>query len=221
MSGSAASWSSAIGRDSHVTALLQRRLRPATAAPFRQLLADTGSDVAETTAALAAGKIGLDEWHGILLETLAEAHAQAGYLGRLRAGDRAAFDDDDTRFGRLVAQEEMPFLDGFRDDLAAGRYGTPELVPGLDLNAIQRRAAMYVTRLSGTANEALALVADEEIEWLLGETEATCIDCMRLATGSPYQVGTLPTYPRSGGTRCLSNCMCEIRTASGLEGFRP
>src|SRR5438552_3594131 len=136
-------------------ALLERRLRPTTAAPFRALLADVGGDVRETTAALAGGKIGVDEWHGIVLETLAEAHAQAGYLGRVRAGDTAPFDADDARFGQLVAQEEMPFLDGFRDDIAAGRYTGEEGT--LDAGQVERRAQMYVARLYGTANEALGL----------------------------------------------------------------
>lgn len=197
---------------------LTRRLRPATAAPFRQLIADAGQDIRETTAALAAGKIGPDEWHGILLETLAEAHAQAGYLGRLRAGDRAPFDEDDSRFGMLVAQEEMPFLDGFRDELAAGRYRDED--GALDAGKMERRAQLYVQRLMGTANEALALVAGDREEWIWEAEPDPCPDCARLAAHSPYP-GAPPTMPGECATRCLTNCRCIAYTASGLRGFAP
>jgi hypothetical protein len=160
----------------------------------------------------------VDEWHTATLDALARHHADAGYHGRVRAGDTAPVDADDRAFGRLVAQEEMPFLDAFRRDVEGGRYTREDGI--LDREAIARRASMYAARLYGTANEALVLVADEAIEWRLGETDH-CRSCLRLAANSPYPAGTLPTVPRGGKTECVTNCGCEIRTASGLAGFAP
>lgn len=199
---------------------LTRRLRPsATDRAFRALIAQAGQDVRALVDRLVSGELDTSAWAGAMEETLAHAHAEAGYRGRLRAGDLAPFDRDDERFGALVAQEESAYLWRFRQDLEADKFGIDEP----ETEKIQRRALLYVARLYGTANEALALAAggDEEWVWVLGETDATCTDCMRLATGSPYRAGALPTYPRSGTTRCLGNCKCEIRTASGLHGFAP
>jgi hypothetical protein len=202
-----------------MTALLERRLRPATAAPFRQLLADVGADLRETTASMASGQIGVEEWGGIVLETLAHGHAQAAYLGRVRAGDGAPFDQDDERFGALVAQEEQPFLQGFAADLAAGRYQGED--GGFDHAAAGKRLALYVARLHGTANEALALTAgDEEAwTWTRGKKDS-CASCVTLEANSPYS-GLPPTLPRMGQTECLSNCGCRCVSSSGLETFSP
>jgi hypothetical protein len=203
----------------HVSPDLQRRLRESvTDTAFHRFVAETTADVEEITAHLAGGKIGVEEWSGIMLDTLAEAHAQAGFLGRQRAGDRAPFDTDDTRFGQLVAQEEWPFLSGFAHDIATGRYTGEDGT--LDVEAIRRRAGLYVARVFGTANEALLLTSGEKVWWILGDKDH-CSGCLRLAAGSPYGPGELKVAPRSGATQCLSQCGCVCRTDSGLETFNP
>lgn len=197
-----------------------RRLRPATAAPFRALIAHVGEDLREITAALASRTISTPEWGGLMLEALAHGHAEAGYLGRVRAGDTAPFDLDDRRFGALVAQEEAPYLNAFEQDLLGGKYTQEDGT--LDVERIQRRAALYVARIYGTANEALSLTIDEPIWWRLGEPETShCRECPALAAGSPYAPGTLPTVPLGNATSCLSQCLCWLETASGLIGFHP
>lgn len=202
-----------------MTATLQRRLRqPVTDAAFARFVADASADVREIVKSLASGKISVPEWGGVMLDALAEAHAQAAFLGRQRAGDLAPFDRDDQRFGQLVAQEEWPFLQGFERDLMAGRYTSAE--GGLDVAAVGRRANLYVARTWGTANEALALTADEPIWWRLGDADH-CRSCVALADGSPYRPGALPTVPRGGKTECLVSCACSLVTASGLRGFAP
>lgn len=198
---------------------LTRRLRESvTDTAFHRFTREVTADVDEITAHLAGGKIGVEEWAGIMLDTLAEAHAQAGFLGRQRAGDRAPFDTDDTRFGRLVAQEEWPYLSGFAHDIATGRYTGED--GALDVEAVGRRAGLYVARTYGTANEALALTDGGEIAWLLGPADH-CRSCLTLAANSPYPPGSLPTVPRGGKTVCLQNCACRLETASGLRGFAP
>lgn len=191
---------------------------PPSDAAFRRLVHRADRELRGHVAALATGDLTPEEWHGRMLATLAEAHAQAGYQGRLRAGDTAPFDADDRRFGQLVAQEELSFLDAFRRDLEGGRYMGED--GALDEAAVVRRTEMYAARLHGTANEALALVADEEIAWVLGDTDH-CRSCLRLAENSPYRAGMLPTVPRGGRTICLVACGCRIETASGLVGFAP
>lgn len=201
-----------------VAAPLQRRLRPsATDTAFRSLVAEARQDVRALATALVSGDLTPAQWSDQMLETLVQAHAEAGYRGRLRAGDLAPYDRDDLRFGQLVAQEQMAWLWKFQRDLEGGRYGTGEP----DAAAIQRRAQLYVTRLYGTANEALALVAgdDEEWVWSLGVGD-TCSGCIRLAQNSPYR-GRPPTMPKMGQTPCLANCLCSCQASSGLETFAP
>lgn len=201
-----------------VAAPLTRRLRPSsTGTAFRQLIAEAGQDVRALVASLVAGDLTPAEWSDQMLESLASAHAEAGYRGRLRAGDHAAYDRDDVRFGQLVAQEEMQYLWRFAREIEAGRYGTEEV----DAAAVLRRAMLYVARLYGTANEALVLVAGDDETWIweLGAGD-TCAGCVRLAQNSPYR-GRPPTMPKMGQTPCLSNCLCRAFTTSGLEAFQP
>lgn len=195
---------------------LTRRLQPsATDRAFRAVVADAGKDVRALVSLLVAGDLTPAEWHDQMLEALAQAHAEAGYRGRVRAGDTAPFERDDIRFGQLVAQEEQRFLDGFRRDLEAGRYADSP-------DAIGRRADLYVQRLYGTANEALALTVGgdgERWHWVRGKDDS-CRSCIRLEENSPYN-GLPPTLPRMGRTECLSACGCRAFSDSGLETFAP
>jgi hypothetical protein len=197
---------------------LQRRLQPsATDTAFRVFISDVSRGIQYLVDRLTAGELTPDEWEQKMLNQLTAAHAQAGYRGRLRAGDHAPYDRDDTRFGYLVAQEEAGFLHGFRVDIESGRYGVDEP----DTEAIARRASLYAQRIYGTANEALALVAggdDVTWEWKTSPGE-TCPDCLRLEAHSPYR--QLPTTPRAGDTICISNCKCSVQSSSGLETFAP
>lgn len=204
--------------DKRQQALVARRLQPsATDRAFRTVVAEAGQDVRALVDLLTAGELSPAEWHDQMLATLAEAHAEAGYRGRVRAGDTAPYDRDDQRFGWLVAQEEARYLDGFRRALEAGRY---ESEAGTNEAAILRRANLYVQRLYGTANEALALVAEgERWHWERGK-EDSCRSCIRLEENSPY-IGLPPTLPRMGKTECLNACGCRCFTDSGLETFVP
>jgi len=201
-----------------VTATLQRRLQPSGSdRSFGALVAQTGAQVRALVDRLAAGDLHTFAWQEAMLETLAAAHAQAGYRGRVRAGDTAPFDRDDERFGYLAAQEESAYLWSFRQDIENGRYGVEE--PNTD--AIHRRAALYVARIAGTANEALVLTAgDEEVWTWRTDPGENCPDCLRLEAHSPYR-GTPPTTPRRGDTACLGHCHCRLQSSRGVETFAP
>jgi len=193
---------------------------PTGDAAFRALLGETRREIADLTGALGSGKVSIPEWGGIMLESLADAHARAGYHGRQRGGDTAPFDADDERFGRLAVQEEMSFLAAFEQDLVAGRYRRED--GALAVEDVQRRAEMYLGRLYGTANEAMCWVADEALVWHLGQVDDShCEACPKLAEGSPYPPGRWPTLPGMNRTPCLSRCACWVSTESGIVGFRP
>lgn len=192
----------------------------ATDAQFRRLVYATDRTLRGLARELASDTIMVSEWQHRMLTTLAEAHAQAGYHGRQRAGDLAPFDADDARFGNLAAQEELPFLQAFAYDVMGERYRDES--GKLDAERVTQRAEMYLSRLYGTANEALALVDGGLIYWVLGEPETNhCTDCPELARNSPYFPGQLPTVPRGNQTICLGGCLCSLRTESGLVGFQP
>jgi hypothetical protein len=147
---------------------------------------------------------------------LIRGHAQAGYLGRRRAGDHAPYDQDDTEFGRMIAEEQQEFLQGFVEDLSTGRYdgedGRPMAEP------ILRRAQLYVERMRGSANEAFRLASWEPMSWRLGASDH-CADCLGLAAGSPYEDGELRQVPRDASTLCQLNCACELARSDGVTAF--
>jgi hypothetical protein len=168
----------------------------------------------------ATGAFDTAELHDRFATILAERHGRAGYIGRRRAGDFAAFDEDDTKFGELIAEEEEPFIGALMEDLRGGRYLAED--GSFLLAAILSRADYYAGKLVATANEAFTGVSDlnELYRWELAGEEDHCPDCPDLAAGSPYRSDDLPTHPCSGETKCLTNCLCRlVRVSDGLTSF--
>lgn len=56
----------------------------------------------------------------------------------------------------------------------------------------------------------LSVGPDVIIHWVL-ESGNPCPDCKTLHRYSPYTADSLPTTPKAGQTRCLSNCYCTLR----------
>lgn len=153
-------------------------------------------------------------------DLLADRHGRAGYMGRRRGGDDWDFDDDDREFGEVIADGEEEFLSQFVLDLALGRYRNGKGEP--DVEAINRRAQLYVRKLRGTSNEAFAgtVALDDLVEWIRGSGD-TCVSCRTWAEGGPYAPEDLPAYPGDGKSECLTNCNCRLRRQSDRrEGFR-
>lgn len=178
------------------------------------LIRETRREAQSLAEQVAAGSLSPRAFGDRLIATLEDAHTAAIVIGRQHAGDRAPVEADDRRFGEEVASGEAEFLAGFVSDLQAGRYEG-------DAGVVQR-ALLYADRVSGSANEAFALTLDpaEVFTWHLGAGEPHCEDCPDLAAGGPYTADTLPTYPRAGGTACLSRCTCHLSTESGREAFQ-
>jgi hypothetical protein len=165
-----------------------------------------------------AGILPAESFEDEVRSVLIRGHAQAGYLGRRRAGDFAPYDADDTEFGRMIAEEQQEFLQGFVEELREGRYegedGRPLAEP------ILRRAQLYVERMRGSANEAfrLASLPKEQIEWRLGSADH-CSQCLALAAGSPYATDVLRQVPRDDSTICRQNCACLLVRDDGVTAF--
>ena len=110
--------------------------------------------------------------------------------------------DDERRFIAYQTGQEMQYMSKFADDI----------VNGSGRMNYKQRMNMYadgVNPMFEFGNLAY-LPEDIVIEWVLGRTDKHCIDCLSFAYGSPYTKKTLPGVPRSGNSRCLSNCRCTI-----------
>src|SRR5438128_1209414 len=116
------------------------RTRP-TQADLDQMLNGKRGEVKDIVYRYVAGILPEADFSREMRQVLIRGHAMAGYLGRRRAGDFAPYDEDDTTFGQMIADEQVPFLTGFQADLQSNRYeaedGRPMALP------ILRRAQMY------------------------------------------------------------------------------
>ncbi len=182
-------------------------------AQTREILADLGHQ-------WAAGEMSARTFAEAMDEVLIEAHTRAVVIGRTHAGDDAPEDSDDRRFASLIVEEEHAYLQPFREQMEAGRYTGEDGTR--DGDAVARRAEKYVSRLTGSANEAWSLTLDPEtaVTWRLAEpTESACSDCPELADASPWTPGELPTVPGKNETACMLACRCRLETSGGQRGF--
>lgn len=111
--------------------------------------------------------------------------------------------DEDYRWLDKIRKAEYKYLEKFIDDVVNQRGK-------MDYHA---RMDMYVDAIDGVfdAGRVDAMPsAGTKIWWRLSPAEH-CSDCLDLAGRSPYTPETLPTTPRSGDTKCLSNCKCTLR----------
>lgn len=157
------------------------------------------------------GVIDAKDFGDRMAQLLEEAHGRAAYLGRVKGGDAAAFDQDDQRFGENVVDSEAEFLAHFQADIESGKYEG-------DWTKAEQRAEWYALRLTGTGNEtwSLALPTGALITWVLGdEPSEHCPDCPVIAAGSPYTAETLPPPPGSNATKCLFRCYCSLEYEGG------
>lgn len=134
---------------------------------------------------------------------------------------------------------EAAGLPGFRhdaliDDLAFFIEGELEFVR-LFIRDTAREAKMPLQNradLYGGSAEAMfwrawtnVMPSGARIWWRLGVAEH-CSDCLLLSSRSPFSLpGTepnpLPTTPRSGATRCLTNCRCQLSSPAVPAGLIP
>ena len=153
---------------------------------------------------LESGKISLSDFdkraHDMISDNFRKSY-QAG-LGKSKKIDAGG-----EEFLRRATNEEMKYARKFGRDIKSGNLRMPRT----------RRAGMYANTLNSMAWHAKVESQPDtvSIEWKLGVAEH-CIDCIILASNSPYTKWNLPTVPRAGNTRCHSNCKCKIRFRYGV-----
>lgn len=130
-------------------------------------------------------------------------------LSAYRAGLMAAgigdlpMNKNDDKYVETWIKTERAFLVSFFKKISRSLVSPPRA---------RMRARMYANTLDALVYSALVgsfPQSGTEIHWVLGVAEH-CPDCVRLSR-KHYRPKTLPTTPRAGSTRCMSNCKCTLR----------
>lgn len=156
------------------------------------------------------------EWG--LKKELGIAYKEAYSLGQQSVGYSGDLMDEDLAFIKSFKATENGFLRNFMNAIASEKL------------VIDRyeRAKMYVDTVKTLFDHARVEAAPEwvKIYWMPTRGARHCLDCLELAVNSPYTKETLPTTPRAGDTKCLSNCQCHLmlrykKPKEGVDGPAP
>lgn len=113
-----------------------------------------------------------------------------------------------------LSPEDRKWLDGFlRKEYEFWRKFVEDVNRGKKKVNILRRVEMYVRTLHSVyeSSKVAHRPANVLFHWQIHPGES-CPHCIYLANNSPYTKASLPTVPRSGETKCLSNCNCTLRS---------
>lgn len=185
---------------------------------FDRLHASTRSEIRSLIDKLTSGKLDVDGFGDEVYGVLQEAHAEAHYQGRKRAGSKEPRNEEDDLVGRGKADNEFSeFFEGLLEDIEGGRYGEPGEMRD---QAIKSRSEMYCHKLRGTANESFVENSPDTsvFMWRLGATEH-CEDCLNMESQNPWTKNTLFRYPGSGDTICKVHCACRLERKDGVVGI--
>lgn len=141
-----------------------------------------------------------------------DAWGKAYEFGVRAVGNPFGVWEQDKTWLKGAEAEEFGYLDKFVEDIKKNE---------LDMG-IEDRLEMYSETLDGVFYHGKVDGSPEfvKIHWILNDAKH-CNDCIRLAAGSPYNKKTLPAVPRDGRSRCLSNCLCDLRFEYGEEKPEP
>lgn len=170
-------------------------------------------------AELKRGDITPAAWRNKMDSVIRIGHVEAHMAGQGMAGV-TAYGPEAARIGRILADQESQYLQGFLQDLIDGKYldADGEFREG----AFNARQMMYVNKTRGTAYDGFVYGSPaNQFDWVLGAVEDHCDDCPVWAEGGPYDVSTLAIYPSGGDTQCLTNCKCFLRRDDGVVGPMP
>ncbi|MCC7229263.1 MAG: hypothetical protein IT203_02650 [Fimbriimonadaceae bacterium] len=211
--------------DLHVKAVREeyRDKRP-TQADFDAMVRRRRRELRHITEQFAGGQLNPDQWADRFDSILLAGHSRAWHLGRKLAGDLRDFNDDDRLMGLAAKDGDAEYLRSFLEAIKAGDARYVDESGRLRPDAIMNRANLYLGKMRGTSAEAFVAASDdaEQFDWVLGANERHCEDCPRIARLSPFEKSTMFTYPGSGDTECLGNCLCYVRRRSDrLTAFKP
>lgn len=163
-----------------------------------------GRELNKNLELLRTGDVTKDEYLALQRDSITK-HFRSAYL----AGKQFSQEDESTlkpdEIGSIGYQvgKEMAFMGKFADDVI-NKTGKMDY---------SRRMKMYEDGLIPlfVFGQMVYLPEGVKIFWVLGDTDKHCVDCLSLASNSPYEKKTLPTVPKAGDSRCLSNCRCALQ----------
>ena len=176
----------------------RRRFKDVKARAFRELLTavelhDRGATF-DTDFREEAHRIMREAWRESFLAGLRASGIEG--LGRGRKG--IALTPHDERWLRSAMQHEMRFLNRFVDAITRQDYTMP----------LRRRTEMYADALESFYDSArvIGMPTNTLVRWTGPRDKSSCESCKYIRAQNPFHKNRLPATPRSGLTRCLTNC---------------
>ena len=192
---------------------------------FEDMLDMNWKKAKKATGKLVADRIDVQRWADDFFDAILQANANAHWIGRDLVSDiKTKFGKNDILKARAIADVDAEYLQGFIDDIEAGRYTDDE--GNLIESQIMNRQKLYMGKVRGIAGQATVdnLELTQKIYWTLGGNEVHCVDCPVLASISPFFKDDLFTTPGACDTPCLGNCKCHLRIEMGdtmIETIKP
>lgn len=135
---------------------------------------------------------------------------------------------EDKRWLETFLRKEFRLWDKFMADVR--NASTTKMVPRPPINGVpqsdgevvvpadpkkmdyDRRKEMYVQALTSMYNSSRVLATPPMTLYYWETTPSEhCEHCLYLQSKSPFIKENLPTVPKSGDTKCISNCNCHLR----------
>jgi len=166
-----------------------------------------------------SNSITMDDYLASQKNLISSAFKDAFFLGKsFGLGVSSPLDDAERRFIVYQTTKEMNFMKNFANDIQNFSGKMP----------YTKRMKMYSDSLNSMFGfgRLVYLPEDVKIYWKLGVTDKHCLDCLMFTARNPYTKKTLPAFPKSGNSRCLSNCLCSLNyyynnslTSSDYENY--
>lgn len=133
-----------------------------------------------------------------------KAGIRAGGVPAKKIGGRTLpkLAEGDDKWFRSAMTHEMRFLNRFIKAIVENDYKMP----------LPQRVKMYVNSLNAfyESSRIVALPETTLIHWTGPRDKTTCDSCRYMFENSPFTKANLPTTPRAGLTRCLTNCRDKL-----------
>lgn len=173
---------------------------------YKTVKKNFGGELQKHLNKLMDGKYSKKQFQHHVRKEFKKAYYRAFELGTESTGinlDYVKLPKSDYAWLDRARSGEYKYLDKFIDDVINGD-GTMDY---------SKRMSMYQDTLDSLFDAGRVDAMPSEgttIYWILS-AEESCPDCLELASDSPYIPNELPSTPRAGDTRCLSNCQCTLR----------
>ena len=130
----------------------------------------------------------------------------AGIVGP--TGSTLPLTSHEQRWLKSYLKEELKHWNDFLGSVVSGQSEKK--------NAQRIRSYARTIKSAYESGRVLSVGDQVIIHWEL-EHDDPCPDCRLIARYSPYTPDTLPTTPKGGQTRCLSNCYCSLRIVKDTD----